>query len=442
MQNSRRYTPTNSKIFTWLVRNTYGRIIRGLYNAKSPGKALAESLKPPYVLVSNHAMLLDPLMINAFVPQPIHWVASDGNMRTPIMRFLLIKLVGSIPKSKAIPDIKTVNWIVNIIRKKKGVVGFFPEGQTSWNGSNISAYGSTAKLIKLLKVPVLGVVIKGGYLSKPRWSYVRRKGRLELDFRVIFAPEELKTLTIPEIDRRLNIEITHDDPLWANSLGLRFTNPRRAEKLELALFVCPSCGKIATLHSEGTVLACRECGMSAEFGEDAHFRFSGGGLPMESWVAAGSASPEHFFDRIIDWDRWQESFLKMTLNKEMESDSPEAQPAGAVAEPFMVDYDATLLRGRRMERMKSLGKGKLSLSRETLRFEPENGEVLDFPVKKIEGAGVLKWNFFEFYVGMTVYRVRFAEKFTSGRKWAVALDILADLHREHAGRTPSFEDPS
>jgi len=72
-------------------------------------------------------------MVGYHIPDPVYWVTGDGNMRSSVMRVLL-GLVGSIPKSKSIPDLETINWIVEVIRKRKGVVGLFAEGQASWDG--------------------------------------------------------------------------------------------------------------------------------------------------------------------------------------------------------------------------------------------------------------------------------------------------------------------
>ncbi len=84
-----------------------------------------------------------------------------------------------------------------------------------------------------------------------------------------------------------------------------------------------------------------------------------------------------------------------------------------------------------MDDMKLMGKGCLSLSGDGLEFIDGEGAVTRFALGDIEGPGVLKWNFFEFYVGKTVYRVTYRDRAASGRKYAVALDILA---RIRAGR--------
>jgi hypothetical protein len=49
----------------------------------------------------------------------------------------------------------------------------------------------------------------------------------------------------------------------------------------------------------------------------------------------------------------------------------------------------------------------------------------------VEAEGVLKWNFFEFYQGMNVYRVVFGDPKASGRKYADAIGLLHELSHSH-----------
>lgn len=419
MTNARRYHPTNTRLFTWLVRHSYGAYICRAYNAKAIGLGLFKTLKPPFILVGNHSTLLDPFLTNTYISHPIHWVASDGNMRSPLMRFLMIKLVGSIPKSKAIPDIETVNWIVEIIRKKKGVVGFYPEGQSSWNGSTLPAFGSSAKLIKLLKVPVVCALSKGAYMTKPRWAYTRRNGEMEIEFSTLFTPETIKELSTGEIDAKLNAAISHDDPAWARERGLVFRHKNRAECLELALYACPSCGGLHTLAGKGSLIACASCGFAAEYGEDGSFRIiEKGDRALPEYAAGNEGKSGGFFASIREWDSWQETWLEKLLRTAFAAD-PERL--------IFSDEAARLFKGKRMDTMRSMGSGSLALSSKSLVFKPNRGSDIVFNLEDIEGPGVLKWNFFEFYIGKTVYRIKFRSKSASGRKYAVALDLLSRM---------------
>lgn len=89
------YHPHNPRWFNRLLRFTYGIYLSKRFRIHCIGKEIFDTLKPPFVIIPNHVAMLDSLMVGSNVPQPIYWIASDGNMRTTFMRFVL-KLVGTI----------------------------------------------------------------------------------------------------------------------------------------------------------------------------------------------------------------------------------------------------------------------------------------------------------------------------------------------------------
>ncbi len=419
----RRYHPTNFAFFTWLVRHTYGCWIRWTYKIAPIHRELFSTLKPPFILVGNHTTLLDPFMTNAFVPYPVHWVASDGNMRNPIMRFLLIKLVGSIPKSKAIPDIETVSWIVDFIKNRRGVVGIYPEGQSSWTGTPFPAFYSSAKLLRLLRAPVVLAKTRGGYLTKPRWSHVRRTGHCEIEFSILFTPEQLKSMPLHEIDRQLNDALAYDDSAWCKERSMLFASDRGAESLELALYICPRCKARASLHSEGRLLTCDNCGFSVEYGDDSRLTIaSEGNTSAHSDLFAEASFPE----TVAAWMPLQDDMLRRALEEALRTKS---------AAHIFSDEHVRLRRGKRIDSMKTLLRGKVTLYTDRLEFTALNDAPtapIVFHLDTVEAEGVLKWNFFEFYQGMNVYRVVFDDPKASGKKYADAIGLLRELTQNHS----------
>lgn len=422
MISKRRYHPTNFKFFTWLLRYTYGLWLRWVYRITGINVELFRTVKPPFILVGNHTTLLDPFIANAFVPFPIHWVASDGNMRNPIMRFLLLKLVGCIPKSKAIPDIETVSWIVDIIRRKHGVVGMYPEGQSSWTGTQFPAFFSSAKLLRLLRVPVVLAKTNGGYLTKPRWSHVRRPGKVEITFSVLFTPEQLHKVSLSEIDGALNNALSYDDTAWSRERGIQYKSLHGAENLELALYICPSCAGKATMHSAGNTFTCDHCGFSVEYRPDGGFSLRSKG-DRRGYVPPFDEAP--FLDSIVLWNSAQSRFLAQELSEWKD---------GAHAGPIFSDEPVKLKRGKRIDSMNTMLKGRIELYADRLEFHDSRDVALEpviFSLENVEAEGVLKWNFFEFYQGMNVYRVVFTNPKASGRKYADAIGLLRNISADH-----------
>jgi 1-acyl-sn-glycerol-3-phosphate acyltransferase len=407
MQHRSRYVPRNYRWFNKLIRFSYGLWLRLFFRIEAKGADMAWALPPPFVVVSNHVTIIDAFILSILLREPVYWITSDGNMRTRLMRALL-RLVGSIPKSKSIPDIVTVNWTVEVIRKRGGVVGIFPEGEQSWNGTTLPLIPSTAKLLKLLKVPVLAAVIKGGYSSLPRWTKARRRGRIEVEFKLLFGAEELKALKAEEIGERLVDALAHDEAAWQEKSKVPFVALRKAEHLELALHMCPCCEAIGSLRSSRSRLNCDSCGMALRLDPLGRFRSRGDGPPPP-------------FDTIRDWDRWQADAFRRRILRNAEGGGP-----GRSGGPLFSDAGAMMLRGRKMNPLRMLRTGTLILYPDRLELATLLGERLRFPIADIEGIGVLKSNILEFYVGRDLYQTRFPMRSASARKWQTAVLILAE----------------
>jgi 1-acyl-sn-glycerol-3-phosphate acyltransferase len=395
-----RYVPRNYRWFNKLLRFTYGLWVRVFFRVEGRGLE-ATSLRPPFVLLSNHVTVLDPFILSTFLREPVYWITSDGNMRTRLMRALL-RLVGSIPKSKSIPDLVTVGWTVDVIRKRGGVVGIFPEGQQSWDGTTLPLVASTAKLLKLLKVPVLAATIRGGYSSLPRWTGNRRRGRIEVEWKLALGPEELKELSAPEIEKAIEAALAHDEAAWQEKAKVPFRALRRAERVELGLYLCPRCEAIGSLRSSGSRLNCLACGMAVRL--DPYGRFK----------SRRDESP--VFATIRDWNRWQALAFERRL-LELADARPER--------PVFSDAGTILLRGHKMNPLRVVRTGTLIMYPDRVELATILGYRLRFPIASIEGIGVLKRNILEFYVGKELYQVRFPMRSASARKWQDAVEVFA-----------------
>jgi 1-acyl-sn-glycerol-3-phosphate acyltransferase len=408
MPHRSRYVPRNYRWFNKLVRFTYGVWLRLFFRIEVTGDDAAKTLLPPFVVISNHVTILDPFILSVLLREPVYWITSDGNMRTSLMRALL-RLVGSIPKSKSIPDIETVNWTVEVIRKRGGVVGIFPEGEQSWDGTTLPLVPSTAKLLKLLKVPVLAAVIKGGYSSLPRWTTARRRGRIEVEFKLAFDPAEPKARKVEEIGERLEAALRHDEAAWQEKARVPFVALRRAEHVELGLFMCPRCEAVGSLRSSRSRLNCVSCGMALKLDPFGRFRSRIDGPPV--------------FSNIRDWNRWQADAFRRRLLREANL----LRDSGSRPHrPLFSDAGAMMLRGRKMNPLRVLRTGTLILYPDRLELATLLGERLRFPIALIEGISVLKRDILEFYVGRDLYQTRFPMRPTSARKWQTAVSILAE----------------
>lgn len=399
-----KYRPRAFLWFNRVLRWFYGSWLKLYYRMEGSGLEVFSNRKEPLVLISNHQSLLDPFLISAFVPRPIYWVTSDGNMRKRLMRFLL-GMVGSIPKSKLIPDLVTVNWIVEVIRKRSGVVGIFAEGQSSWDGSTAEIIPSTAKMLKLLKAPVIVCRLKGAYYSLPRWSWHSRPGKINVEFTRIFDGPELKTMSAEDIFDRLSTAMAHDEAEWQKKEQIVFINRNKARNLELALFLCPECRTAGSMRSSGSLLFCQSCYFKTHISK--HYRFR-------------QISGKNGFGTIRDWSIWQEE----TWRKILESRTGENSTA------IIMDDGVRLFKGRRMRALAGILKGRLKLYSDRLEMESPGESPIVFPLAKIEGEGVLKHQFFEFYMDRDLYQFSFSYRWQSALKWALAVNELKMRSKE------------
>ena len=230
----------------------------------------------------------DPFFAGIFIPDPVHYVTSDANFRSKILRFLL-GLVGSIPKTKLMSDYETIRHIMRI-RDKKGVIGIFPEGRRTWDGHTLDLLYATAKLIKLLKIPVVVPIFKGAYISLPRWTKRPRRGSIAISYTLLFTAKELSSLGLDEISGRLGKALEYDEYEWQRTAMITFKGRRKAEYLELTLYACPECGGIATLRSKKDVFSCTSCGYSVRYNEYGFFEKISGQLR---------------FQTVREWNIWQ-----------------------------------------------------------------------------------------------------------------------------------------
>ena len=159
------------------------------------------------------------------------------------------------------------------------------------------------------------------------------------------------------------------------------------------------------------------CGFTAEYGEDGSFTLKkAGSSPSPVLVGLESREGSLLFPSLRNWDLWQRGHLEALL---------EADFAASPDSPIFSDEGVKLLRGKRMDRMECLGRGRLSLNSRSISLKLVGGEKVSIELAEIDGPGVLKWNFFEFYVGKAVYRARFDDRAASGYKYASAIEILA-----------------
>ncbi|MBN2051621.1 MAG: 1-acyl-sn-glycerol-3-phosphate acyltransferase [Spirochaetales bacterium] len=384
-----------SRLYPFLKATVGGAFVRR-FKVTMEGKEILARYTPPYIVLPNHVMFSDPFIIATLLRHPISWVTSDTQFRSRFSR-LFLTLVGAIPKTKFRSDLESVKHIMKRL-KSGGVVGIYPEGRRNWDGHTTPLLYATAKLLKVLKVPVVVPLVKGGYLAEPRWSRKRRKGRVIIEFTEGFSTEELKNLSVDQIFDKMNRLLEYDEYDYLKKNPLVVEGKRLAENLELALFICPHCKSIAKLESHFSLFTCTACGYAVHLNRYGFFE---------------KRSEELYFETIREWNKWQLAYLKGLLEEGEKKD-----------QPVFEDSRVWLMQGKRNKPFKKMHFGTLSIFADRLQLSSLKGDLLVFPMDEIQSINVQSGERLEFFHQGKLLRFRFLNTLVSAYKWLAAVLLM------------------
>lgn len=378
------------------LRNLLGWMIRRYYRIHASGTDSLD-IKGSYLLMPNHMGLWDPLVISACVTRSINYITSDNQFRSKPLAWLFNQL-GCIPKKKAIADFRAIKNMIHV-KNEGGVIGIFPEGKRSWNGCTDDILFSTAKLIKTLKIPVVSAVMRGGYLSRPRWASQSRRGKLFVDFSLALTPEEIEQMTVEEIYHHMTAALSYDEYAWQKEHQIAYKGKKLAEKLELALFMCPHCQTIGAMTSENEYYTCSHCNYSVVYNQFGYFSPQGNN-PL-------------YHDNPRDWHDWQ-----LIAFKEFLAHTP---PENA---RYFTDKDLTLFTAENGQAtMKAIGTTTASLYKDRIECLTRNKRYV-FIIAKIRGINVQANYKVDFYYEEQLYQFCQPDRKVSALKWKLSVDLL------------------
>lgn len=248
-----------------------------------------EGLKAPFIVLANHASLVD-MEISFMVTHPnnINNVASIEVFHD-FPEWLMRKL-GVIGKRKFTKDLYLLKNIKYSLDTLHSVFYMYPEARYSLDGCTSFLPDSLGKMLKLFKVPVVVVNMKGNFVTCPQWNKKDKHTHVEADFTQVLTVDDLKKLSVEEINERIKQAFVYDDFAWQKANKIKIDDEDRAKGLHSLLYQCPHCGKEHEMYSEGTKLWCAACGKSwqmTEYGE----------------LVAENGETE--FSHIPDWFKWE-----------------------------------------------------------------------------------------------------------------------------------------
>lgn len=251
-------------------------------------------IKEPFVVLANHQANYDPLFLGyALFPHRLNFVGGYELLLNPKTR-LLARLFHVIPKFQYQIDLKAIKQMLQVV-KNKGNLALFPTGRLSSSGQGFTTTPALVKLLKKLDVPVYFCQIKGAYLSAPKWAKYRRKGKVELDYHLLFNQEQLKTESEDKMLAILNELLDYNEYEDQIERMIPYKGKKLAENLEKILYLCPNCQSEFSLVSQEATLRCGHCDFA---------------LTIDAY---GLFHQNAYFRHPLDWFEYQRKHIQQTI---------------------------------------------------------------------------------------------------------------------------------
>lgn len=332
-----------------------------------------EDKNKAYFILSNHTGALDPLLLALSFHRPVFFVASDHIFRLGWLSRLLDWLVAPIPIVKSKVDLAAIRTMHHELNSGR-TVALFPSGSRSVDGSEEPIPQATAKLLKKLKMPVLLYRLEGGYLTSPRWAKHHRRGRMYGSVIMHFTEKDLETTETAELSRMLDQFLEANPYRSPRRLEIPYRGRKLAESLERIIYLCPSCERLATLHSQNDILSC-PCGFSLRYEET-------GGFGQTSWNPEDQQWANKFPD-VSSLYQWQLKHMEQVI-------TPGAMAVRDADTPFFTDKHEKFTMTQRAKRNIKLFTAELRLYKDRLKFRDEkSGEIKSFPIREIMDITVI-----------------------------------------------------
>jgi hypothetical protein len=194
-------------------------------------------------------------------------------------------------------------------------------------------------------------------------------------------PDELAGMTPDAINQVIQDTLLVDSFADQRANPVRYKGKKPAEYLERALFLCPKCNSLATLHSYNDRFFC-SCGLNVRFNPLGFFE------PVDPW-SADRLSEDSFLETVAGWDAWQCQALDSMLGQ--------TDDFGLTGQrPIFSDDGEILFNCERAARSTRLDEGRLEMFRDRLEFIGSHISRQIIPLDQIDriivhGAQVLQF---------------------------------------------------
>jgi len=372
-KKAKKWLQPQHKIVIPLIRALLRPLILWMYGLKV--ERFKEENGRQYLVLANHQTGFDQFYPSLAFKQHLYYVASEDIFSMGWLSKAIEWIAAPIPIKKQVTDIRAVMSCMRVA-KEGGSIAIFPEGNRTFSGETGAMNPAIGGLAKKLGMPIAFFKIEGGYGVQPRWSDVRRKGKMRAYVASVLEPEEYKSWTNDQLYQHICKELYQNE---ANS-EQSYYHKNSAQYLERVLYVCPRCG-ITHFESSGDTVRCTTCGSSAKY------------LPNKEF------SGDFPFRYMLDWYKYQENYIN------------NLDTAGLTAEPIIRDT-CSLYKVELYSKKQCIAE-TVELALYGDRIEMSGGFEKVFPFDGLETITILGKNKLDIYHDGMVYQIQSDKRFNA-----------------------------
>ncbi|MFH0790509.1 MAG: lysophospholipid acyltransferase family protein [Candidatus Omnitrophota bacterium] len=133
-----------------------------------------------FILASNHASYLDPVVLGAMCPRYMHFMARHDLFGNPLSSWFLSQL-NAFPVRRNSADISALKKAIRLVKKGEGLL-LFPEGSRQVEGISFNPQSGIGFLAVKINAPVIPALIRGTELAMPKGSKGIRRVKISVYF--------------------------------------------------------------------------------------------------------------------------------------------------------------------------------------------------------------------------------------------------------------------
>ena len=377
-QKKKKWIRTRHKIITFLGRPVMALYCRLRYGIKI--EKFREQGNRPYLILLNHQTPFDQFFVAGSFKSPVYYLATEDIFSLGRVSDLIRWIIAPIPIKKQTTDISAVMTCLRVA-KEGGTICIAPEGNRTYSGRTVYMNPAIAGMAKKMKLPIALYRIEGGYGVQPRWSDCIRRGSMRGYVSRVIEPEEYAALSNDALMDLIREGLYVDE----NRVDGNYESKKRAEYLERAVYVCPSCG-LSKFESHGHRITCTTCGRTVTYGTD------------KTLAGEGFAFPFRF---VGQWYDYQEDFVNAL------------DLSHYIREPMFRD-EAKLSEVIVYQRKDLLRKNaRLALYGDRVVVDEGSGDAMELRFEDVMAISVLGRNKLNIYHGKRVYQFKGDKRFNA-----------------------------